>query len=42
MEWSLDNKILYYQGKIYVPISNLWHCITALCYDSKIAGHAGR
>jgi hypothetical protein len=23
MEWSSDNGILYYRGKIYVPISNL-------------------
>jgi Integrase zinc binding domain len=42
MEWSLDNRILYYQGKIYVPGSDLWCCITALCHDSKIAGHGGR
>jgi Integrase zinc binding domain/RNase H-like domain found in reverse transcriptase/Chromo (CHRromatin Organisation MOdifier) domain len=40
-EWSLDNRILYYRGKIYVPISDLRHCIIALCHDSKIAGHAG-
>jgi hypothetical protein len=42
MEWSLDNEILYYQGKIYVPSSDLQCCITALCHDSKIASHAGR
>jgi Integrase zinc binding domain len=42
MEWSLDDGILYYKGKIYVPISNLRCCITALCHDSKIAGHAGK
>jgi Integrase zinc binding domain len=41
-EWSLDNGILYYQGKIYVPGSDLQRCITALCHDSQIAGHAGR
>jgi Integrase zinc binding domain len=41
-EWSLDHGILYYQGKIYVPISNLQCRITTLCHDSKIAGHAGR
>jgi RNase H-like domain found in reverse transcriptase/Integrase zinc binding domain len=41
-EWSLDNGILYYRGKIYVPNSDLRHRISALCHDSKIAGHAGR
>jgi hypothetical protein len=42
VEWSLDNGILYYQGKIYVPVSDLRCRITALCHDSKITGHAGR
>ena len=41
-EWSLDNGILYYRGKVYVPNSNLQHCISAFCHDSKIAGHARR
>src|ERR1700678_4190705 len=41
-EWSLDNGILYYRGKIYIPNSNLRRRISALCHDSKIAGHAGR
>src|SRR5271156_915901 len=41
-EWSMDNGILYYRGKIYVLNSDLWRCITSLCHDSKIAGHAGR
>jgi len=41
-EWSLDNGILYYRGKIYVPNSDLRRRISALCHDSKIAGHAGR
>ena len=41
-EWLLENGILYHQGKIYVPDSNLCHCISALCHDSKIAGHPGR
>ena len=41
-EWSLENGILYHQGKIYILDSDL-HCrISALCHDSKIAGHAGR
>ena len=42
LEWSLDNGVLYHRKKIYVPNSNL-HChISALCHDSKLAGHAGR
>ena len=41
-EWSLDNGILYYRGKIYVPNSNLRRRISTLCHDSRIAGHAGR
>jgi hypothetical protein len=41
-KWSFNNGILYYQGKIYVPSSDLQRRITALCHDSKIAGHAGR
>src|SRR6202522_1961449 len=41
-EWSLDNDILYYRGKVYVPNSNLHRRISTLCHDSKIAGHAGR
>ena len=41
-EWSTENGLLYYRGKIYVPRSNL-HCrITALCHDLKIAAHPGR
>ena len=41
-EWLLENGILYHQGKIYVPDSNLCCHISALCHDSKIAGHPGR
>jgi hypothetical protein len=41
-EWSLEDGILYHQGKIYVPNSDLRHHISALCHDFKIAGHAGR
>ena len=41
-EWSMENRLLYYRGKIYVPRSEL-HCqILALCHDSKLAGHPGR
>jgi Integrase zinc binding domain len=41
-EWSLKDSILHHQGKIYVPNSDLRCCISALCHDSKIAGHAER
>ena len=41
-EWSLENGLLYYQGKIYVPKSDLRQRILALCHDSKLAGHPGR
>ena len=41
-EWSLDNDILYHRKKVYIPNSDLWHRISALCHNSKIAGHAGR
>ena len=41
-KWSMENGLLYYRGKVYVPISEL-HCqILALCHDSKLAGHPGR
>ena len=41
-EWSMENGLLYYGGKIHVPGSDL-HCkISTLCHDSKLAGHPGR
>ena len=41
-KWSMENSLLYYRGKIYVPRADL-HCrILALCHDSKLAGHPGR
>ena len=42
LEWSLENGILYHRGKVYVPNSDLQCCVSALCHDSKIAGHARR
>ena len=42
LEWSLDNGILYHREDIYVPNSNLCCCISTLCHNSKLAGHAGR
>jgi Integrase zinc binding domain len=41
-EWSLEDGMLYHQDKIYVSNSDLCHRISALCHDSKIAGHAGK
>ena len=40
-EWSMENRLLRYQGKIYVPNSDLHWKIIALCHDSKIARHPG-
>ena len=41
-EWSMENGLLYYRGKVYVPGSELCHQILALYHDSKLAGHPGR
>ena len=41
-EWSMENCLLYYRGKVYVPGSKLCCRILALCHDSKLAGHPGR
>ena len=41
-EWLMENGLLYYRGKIYVPRSDLCHKISALCHNSKLAGHPGR
>ena len=41
-EWSMENGLLYYRGKIYVPKSDLHRRILSLCHDSKIAGHPRR
>ena len=41
-EWSMENGLLYYRGKIYVPGADLRCQILALCHDSKLAGHPRR
>jgi hypothetical protein len=42
-EWSLDNGVLFFRGKIYVPdVPDLRRRIVNLCHDSRIAGHAGQ
>ena len=38
-EWSMEDGLLHYRGKIYVPKIDLCQKITPLCHDSKIAGH---
>ena len=37
-EWSTENGLLYYRGKIYVPGSKLCCWILTLCHNSKLAG----
>ena len=41
-EWSLNNGLLYYRGKIYVLGMELQRRILTLCHDSKLVGHPGR
>ena len=35
-EWSMENGLLWYRGKIYVLNMDLHQRITALCHDSKL------
>ena len=41
-EWSMENGLLYYRGKIYIPRPKLHRRILRLCHDSKITRHPGR
>jgi len=42
-EWSEDNGVLQFRGKIYVPQnSDLRRQIVSLCHDMKVAGHPER
>ena len=41
-EWSMENGLLHYRGKIYVPGSKICCQILSLCHDLKLAGHPGR
>jgi len=42
VEWSEDNGVLWFRGKIYVPQnSDLQRWIVLLCHDMKIARHPG-
>ena len=41
-EWSEDDGVLRFRGKIYVPQnSDLRRQIVSLCHDTKVAGHPG-
>jgi len=43
VEWSEDDGVLRFRGKIYVPWNvDLQRRVVSLCYDMKIAGHPGR
>jgi len=43
VEWSEDDRVLRFRGKIYVPWnSDLQRRIVSLCHDMKVAGHPGR
>ena len=41
-KWSMENRLLRYRGKVYVPKTDLCWKIIALCHDSKIARHPRR
>jgi len=42
-EWSEEEGVLRFRGKIYVPrSSDLRRRVVSLCHDTKIAGHPGR
>ena len=41
-EWSEDEGLLWFRGKIYVPRNlDLWRQVVLLCHDTKVAGHPG-
>jgi len=43
VEWSEDDGVLRFRGKIYVPRnSDLRRWIVSLCHDTKVTGHPGR
>jgi len=42
-EWSEDEGLLRFRGKIYVPWNpDLWRRVVSLCHNTKVAGHPGR
>ena len=41
-EWSEDEGVLWFRGKIYVPQNlDLQRRVVLLCYDTKVASHSG-
>ena len=41
-EWSEDDGVLQFRGKIYVPRDvDLRRRVVSLCHDTKVAGHPG-
>jgi len=43
VEWSEDDGVLRFRGKIYVPQNaDLRRRVVSLCHDTKVAGHPGR
>ena len=41
-EWSEDDRVLWFRGKIYVLWNlNLQRRVVSLCHDTKVAGHPG-
>jgi len=43
VEWSEEEGVLRFRGKIYVPwSSDLRRRVVSLCYDTKVAGHPRR
>jgi len=43
VEWSEDDGVLWFRGKIYIPRnSDLQRWIVSLCHDTKVAGYPGR
>ena len=42
-EWSEEDGVLWFRGKIYVPRnSDLRRQVVSLCHDTKVARHPGR
>ena len=41
-KWSMENGLLHYRGKVYVPKTDLRQKIVALCHDSKDTPEDGK
>jgi len=41
-EWSEDEGVFWFRGKIYIPWNaNLRRQVVSLCYDTKVVEHPG-